>query len=82
MEIFLYSIFDRVAGTYSEPFAALKDELAIRRFVYFMQNSPMVAQDCDLFKVAGMSMDTGLILPVSEDCKPVFVYRYEVRPNE
>lgn len=78
MQIILYSIFDRVAGTFSEPFAALKDELAIRRFAYLMQNSPMVRDDCDLFKVADMDLSSGVVVPVDT---PVFVYRYEVKPD-
>lgn len=72
----VYSIFDRVAGTYSEPFLALKKELAIRKFRYLLQNSPMVASDCDLYLIGTFDSDSGLIVPVE---KPVFLDRL---PNE
>lgn len=75
----LYSIYDRVAGTYSEPFCMLKDELAVRRFNYIMQNSPMVAKDCDLFAVASFVVDNGVVCGLE---RPEFICRYEVKSGE
>lgn len=74
----VYSIYDRVAGSYSELFTALRDELAIRRFGYLMKNSPMVATDCDLFLLGSYDMEKGFIVPCE---KPEFVYRYEEGVN-
>lgn len=71
----LYSIFDRVAGTYGEPFLALKPELAIRRFRYLMDNTPMVASDCDLFCLGSCDLESGVVVGLE---KPEFVYRMEV----
>lgn len=75
----LFCIYDRVAGTFSEPIAMLKKELAIRRFNYLMQQSPMVAQDCDLFLVGSFDQDSGCLTALA---KPEFVCRYEVKSNE
>lgn len=78
MDGFLYSIYDRVAGSYGEPFFAVKDEIAIRHFNYLMANALMVAQDCDLFKVASIDLLNG---HVDSPAAPVFVCRYEVKSN-
>lgn len=76
MEIRLFAIYDRVAGSYGEPFTAIKNELAIRKFRYLLQNSPMVASDCDLFFLGVMDSETGRIQALE---KPEFVDRL---PNE
>lgn len=69
----IYSVFDRVSGIFGEPFYMLKDELAIRRFNYVMQNSQMVALDCDLYKLGTYDCEHGII----NSCQPVFIKRYE-----
>lgn len=74
----LYCIFDRLAGTFGEPFVAVKDELAIRRFNYVMQNAPMVSQDCDLYAVALYDPDHG-VFPINEKSQPEFILRFEVK---
>lgn len=71
-----YSIYDRVAGVYSEPFLAKRKELAVRKFRYLLQNTPMVASDCDLFCLGEFDTETGLIKAFD---KPEFVDRL---PNE
>lgn len=76
MVVILYSIYDRVSGVYSEPFCALKDELAVRRFNYLMDNSKMVAADCELYSIAKMSFDTGEIFTFPN---PEFICKYEVK---
>lgn len=83
MKYIIYAIFDRVAGLFGEPFYTVSDELAIRRFNYLMGSSPMVASDCDLFRVGSYDSESGLIAPVdSESSKPVFVCRYEPTRSE
>lgn len=74
----LYSIYDRVAGSYGELFAAQKDELAARRFQYVLSNSPMVALDCDLYCHGSYDVESGVITSFE---KPVFVCRYEVKSD-
>ncbi|QXP45043.1 nonstructural protein [Microvirus mar15] len=77
----MYAIYDRLAGTYGEPFCAPSGDIAIRRFSYLMANAPMVAADCDLYCVGYYDVLTGVVsLPL--DSKPEFVYRYEVKANE
>lgn len=72
----IYAIFDRVAGIYGDIFVAQKKELAIRKFRYLLQNSPMVASDCDLFLLASYDTETGVVTPCAN---PEFVDRL---PNE
>ena len=73
----MYSIFDKVAGMYSEPFLAVNEATAVRRFQWQMQNSTMVAGDCALYRVGDFDVDTGDILP-----GVTFVCNYEVTKNE
>lgn len=73
MSVKIYSIYDRLAGVYSDPFVALRDELAIRRFVYLMHNAEMVAEDCDLYSLGVFDTDNGTVVGAD---KPLFVYRY------
>ena len=57
----VYAIFDRVAQSYGEPFLAQNNNLAQRRFNYVMQNSPMVANDTQLFKIGEYNTDTAIL---------------------
>lgn len=57
----LYSIYDKVAGLFSEPFCAANVGLAVRRFNYLMSNSKMVASDCQLYKLGEVNLSSGLI---------------------
>lgn len=72
----LYSIYDRVAGLYSEPFCAVNVELAIRKFDYLMLNSPMVANDCELYLLGSFTSSAGGIAGVSQ---PEFIKKFEVK---
>lgn len=73
----MYSIFDKIAGMYSEPFLAVNGATAQRRFQWQMQQSTMVAGDCALYKVGDFDVDTGKIVPCV-----TFVCNYEVTSNE
>lgn len=73
----MYSIFDKVAGTYSEPFLSVNEATAIRRFNWQLSQSVMVAGDCALYKVGEFDLDTGAITPCV-----TFVCNYEVTSNE
>lgn len=75
----VYAIYDRVAGRYGEPFLLNRQELAVRRFDYLMANSPMVANDCELYDLGVFDMSTGYICPRE---KPVFVVKYDFKRSE
>lgn len=70
----MFSIYDRVSGLYSEPFYALKRELAIRKFNYLMSNSSMVKDDCELYEVGSFDCSVGLGTYFD---KPDFVCKYQ-----
>lgn len=72
---FLYVVYDRVAGTYGEPWCALKDDIAVRKFNYIMSNSPMVASDCELYCVGTYDVESGVITALKQK---QFVVKYEV----
>ena len=55
----VYAMFDRMSQTYGEPFCAVNDNVAQRRFQYVCANSPMVAQDMQLFKLGTYNTDNG-----------------------
>lgn len=73
----MFSIFDKIASVYSEPFLAVNEATAKRRFLWQMQQSSMVAGDCCLYKVGDFDVDTGSIIPCMK-----FVCNYEVMSNE
>ncbi len=72
----VYSIFDRVTGLYGEPFIAVNEEMAKRRFNYLMDNSPMVNADCQLYYLGDFDSVNGTI-----GGKVDFVCGYEVKVN-
>lgn len=60
MKLGIYSFFDRVSQSFGEPFVAVNDSVAQRRFQYTMKNAPMVAQDMQLFKLGYMDTEKGI----------------------
>lgn len=70
----VYAIFDRLAGTYGEPFLAKNNVLAERRFDYVLDNAPMVREDCDLYCLGSFNEESGFL---GGQDKPEFVKRYE-----
>lgn len=73
MIYFLYSIFDRVTAQYGEPFLSVNDATAQRKFNYLMSNAKMVANDCQLYKLAEYSSDSGELVSFN---KPLFICNY------
>lgn len=69
----LYSVFDRIAGLYSEPFIQTSDATAIRFFRYRMSQSSMVSADCALYRLGSYDSSTGTIVPYEH---PEFVENY------
>lgn len=63
MQLKIYSCFDRVSQSYSEPFVAVNDPVAIRRFNYVLSQSAMVAEDIQLFCLGEFETDSGAISP-------------------
>lgn len=74
----VFAVYDRVAGRYGEPWLVNRDELAIRRFDYLMANSPMVANDCELYKLGVYDCIKGEFNVHS----PEFVVKYEPKRSE
>ena len=70
----LYSIFDRVSHTYSAPVVAENQAVAVRWFNGSMSQNPIVAPDCQLFKLASFDVESGVLVPCNE-----FVCNYEVK---
>ena len=70
----MYTIFDRVTTQYGEPFLAVSDETATRKFNYLMSNAPMVAGDCQLYKLGEFDNTTGDLVVID---KPLFICNYE-----
>lgn len=74
MNVGIYSFYDKVTHTYGEPFIAVNVESAIRRFNYLMSQSPMVADDMQLYCLGNLNTDTGVISSCVD-----FVANYEVK---
>ena len=77
MQVFVYSMYDRVSHSYGDPFTAIRDEIAQRRFNYIMSQSPMVAQDMQLFKIATFDIESGVLVPCNE-----FICNYDVKEDK
>ena len=79
MIISLYSIYDRVAGVFNAPFAAINDSVAVRMFKTACTSEHSeyfaYAQDLDLFKLGSLDQKTG---DVQISDKPEFLYRIGV----
>lgn len=75
MKYLIFTIYDRVTGTYSAPFLSVNVGAAVRQFDYAMEHTQMVAQDSELYQLGEFNSDTGLI---SVSDKPVFVKKFEV----
>ena len=73
MDFIIYAIYDRLAGSYGEPFIAQNAAIASRRFQYLMTNAPMVQHDCELYALGSYNADKGLLVPLD---KPGFVTRF------
>ena len=58
----LYSIRDIKANSYSEPFSAPNDEVAVRKYAYLMSKSEMIADDTELYCVGTFDFERGLII--------------------
>lgn len=63
MKYGLYSIYDKVACNFGEPFIAINEQVAERRFNFLMTNAPMVSTDCQLFKIGEFDVETGDCFP-------------------
>lgn len=79
MNYLVFSIYDRVCGSYGELWLSTKKEIAFRKFNYLMSNSPMVSLDCDLYLIGEFDSDMGILKPLD---KPEFLLRYEKVNNE
>lgn len=58
----LYSIRDIKANSYSEPFSAPNDDVAVRKYAYLMSKSEMIAYDTELYSVAQFDFEHGEVV--------------------
>lgn len=72
MKYNLYSILDKVTCLFSEPFPAVNDGAAIRKFQYLMSQSSMVSGDCSLYLVGAYNQETGVL----DSINPQFLQNY------
>lgn len=80
MDMFIFTIYDRVSGVYSEPFLAVNQGVAVRRFNFLMQNSAMVKDDCQLYCIGVFNTLSGV---VDSSSNPEFICSYsEVSSDE
>lgn len=70
----MYSIYDKVTGNYSEPFLAVNNATAERRFNYTMEHSKMISADCQLYMLGEFDSSIGVINAVD---KPIFICNYD-----
>lgn len=62
MKFKVYSIFDRAAQMFAEPWVAVNDVVAIRKFFQSCEGmSQAVAPDLQLFALGEIDMNTGVI---------------------
>ena len=72
-KIILYTVYDRVAGTYSVPFASANAATAEREFMESCSKSPY-RFDFDMYLVGEYSVESGCLTAYD---KPEFVRRYD-----
>lgn len=81
-DVQIYAIYDRLSASFGEPFPAVSDAVARRRFDYVMASAPMVSGDCDLYCIAAYDTTTGVVEhPFSDSVQPRFICHYEVPVN-
>lgn len=61
MKVLLFSVYDKITGTFGEVFAAPNVGTAVRRFNYVLKNASECAGDCDLYKLASYDWNQGTI---------------------
>lgn len=62
----LYTIYDRVAEEAAPPFVARTDGVAVRNYLYAIENSKLDIQDYWLYEVGGWNPEEMLITPISK----------------
>lgn len=75
MEMKLFSVYDKVSGLYSAPFACSNQAVAVRQFYYAMSQAAMVARDSSLYELGTFDTVTGVI----KFNEVQFVCNYEVQ---
>lgn len=90
MKVGIYSVYDKKAHLYSNPFVSQNNDTAKRYFEYVVGNSDMVKTDLELYQLAYFDTETGAVISIYDDnlaYKPLFVSDYqllkvEVEANE
>lgn len=66
MKLNIYAVYDRVTGLYSDPWLAVNEAAAIRRFKASCFEVKVVAADLQLFYLGTFEQSTGVIDAANE----------------
>lgn len=66
MTYFIYVIYDRISGTYTEPHLEYNDGCAQRWFESILNDSKFRNSDFDLIKLGEYNVNTGALVPLKQ----------------
>lgn len=82
MNFLIYSVYDKRAEIFAQPFLSHNDSTAVRQFNYSLQSAEMVAKDSALYCIGKFDSVSGEIT-LNDNHIPRFVANYgEVIGNE
>lgn len=61
MDMLLFTIYDKVSGIYSEPFTAVNEDVARRRFKQICGSQPILGGDLQLYKLGSFNSASGVV---------------------
>lgn len=66
MIYFIYAIYDRISGTYTEPHLEYNDGCAQRWFESILNDSKFRRSDFDLIQLGEYNVNTGALVPLKQ----------------
>lgn len=66
MIYFIYAIYDRISGTYTEPHLEYNDGCAQRWFESILNDSKFRHSDFDLIQLGEYNVNTGALVPLKQ----------------
>lgn len=66
MIYFIYAIYDRISGTYTEPHLEYNDGCAQRWFESILNDSKFRHSDFDLIQLGEYNVNTGALVPLEQ----------------
>lgn len=66
MIYFIYAIYDRISGTYTEPHLEYNDGCAQRWFESILNGSKFRKSDFDLIRLGEYNVNTGALVPLKQ----------------